>query len=72
MTSNLEFCAIAAYSAFAQSSADRIGEMPPWGALPADVQADWRAVADAVRMAIEIRADHGQRAWVVGPDEPVS
>jgi len=46
----LELAAIGAYQAFAQSSADRLGEMPPWGALPPEARADWRAVADAVQM----------------------
>lgn len=46
----LELAAIAAYQAFAQSSADRLGEIPPWQAIPPEERADWRAVADAVQM----------------------
>ena len=48
--SSLEIPAIAAYGAFRISSADRLGEMPPWEQLPPEARADWRAVADAVRM----------------------
>lgn len=47
---NLEILAQAAYGAFALSSSDRLGEMPPWEALPPEARADWRAVADAVQM----------------------
>lgn len=50
----LDFAARAAYGAFAVSSADRLGDMPPWEALPPDAQADWRAVADAVQMINEL------------------
>ena len=55
MTTTLELAAMAAYAAFALSSAGRLGEMPPWEAIPAEAQADWRAVADAVLMVRELR-----------------
>lgn len=47
----LDLAAIAAYGAFAMSSEDRLGEMPPWSSLPPEARADWRAVADAAQMA---------------------
>jgi hypothetical protein len=46
--------AAAAYGAFRMSAKDRLGEMPPWDALPPEARADWRAVADAVRMITEM------------------
>jgi hypothetical protein len=52
MVSDLELAAMAAYGAFAQGAADRLGEMPSWEALPPEARADWRAVADAVQMVI--------------------
>ena len=60
MNDLLELAAIAAYGAFAQSSADRLGEMPPWAAIPPGARADWRAVADAVQM---VTAPHLRAAW---------
>jgi Family of unknown function (DUF6085) len=60
---DLEIAAIAAYEAFAQSTADRMGEMPPWQAIPPDARADWRAVADAVRMVLYAKL--GNEHWVI-------
>jgi hypothetical protein len=65
----LDAAAIAAYGAFALSSAGRPGEMPPWDALPPEARADWRAVADAVQMFAEMRdgaARPGPPAQVTG------
>lgn len=50
----LELAAMAAYGAFRLSAADRLGEMPPWEAIPPAARADWRAVADAVQMATAV------------------
>jgi hypothetical protein len=47
---DLETAARAAYGAFSLSAAGRLGEMPPWEAIPPSARADWRAVADAVLM----------------------
>lgn len=55
----LEIAAMAAYGAFVISSADRLGEMPPWEALPPEARADWRAVADAVLMVAALRDTQG-------------
>jgi hypothetical protein len=55
----MEVAAMAAYAAFAFSSVDRLGEMPPWTALPPDARADWRAVADAVQSVIALRSRQG-------------
>ena len=67
MSASLELLAIAAYEAFRLSSADRLGEMPAWDRIPPEARADWRAVADAVRMldesagAAQVRAGKEQR-----------
>ena len=54
----LELAAMAAYGAYAISTANRV-EMPPWEALPPDARADWRAVADAVLMVSSLRDPQG-------------
>jgi len=61
MTS-LETAALAAYGAFSLSAADRLGEMPPWEAIPPEARADWRAVADAVQMIDAPDAAAAERA----------
>lgn len=58
--SDLEILARAAYGAFAVSSSDRLGEMPPWEAVPPEARADWRAVADAVQMMMTMRTSNHQ------------
>lgn len=52
---DLEFLARAAYGAFLIAAGDR--QMPMWDHLPAGDRADWRMVADGVRMASSLRAD---------------
>jgi hypothetical protein len=53
MATDLELAAMAAYGAFALSSADRGYDWPDWQHMPPESHADWRAVADAVRMTSE-------------------
>lgn len=66
----LETAAIAAYEAFRITATDRLGEIPPWHAIPPEARADWRAVADAVRMIAEpvIRAAERERFIAVLAD----
>lgn len=67
----LDFAAMAAYGAFAISATSRLGQMPDWQHVPPEARADWRAVADAVRMVVA--ADERQRIYAeIGSDHHVT